>query len=75
MIDLWMWAVSVASLVGTVANVHRKRWCFHVWAVTNACWACYDLWKGAYAQAALMAAYFGLSIWGLFTWRRGKSDV
>jgi nicotinamide riboside transporter PnuC len=73
MIDSWMWLVTAASLVGTLANVRRRRWCFYVWLATNACWAAYNLHKGAYAQAVLMATYFGLSIWGLLTWRRGNS--
>jgi hypothetical protein len=73
-LDDWMWAVSAASLIGTLANVHRRRWCFGVWVVTNACWTAYDIHKGAHAQAALMATYFGLSIWGLIKWRRASPD-
>jgi len=28
----------------------------------------YDIWKGATPQAALMAVYFILAVWGWFKW-------
>ena len=64
-----MWAVTAASLVGAVANVYKRRWCFGVWLGTNLAWAGYDIWKDAPAQAALMAVYAGISAWGLVHWR------
>jgi hypothetical protein len=70
MIDQAMWLVTAASIIGTVANICKRRWCFYVWAATNATWAVYDLWKGAPAQAGLMAVYFGLSVWGIRAWRQ-----
>lgn len=54
-----MWIVTLASLIGVVANIHHRRWCFHVWAATNAAWAGYDLSLGAHAQAALQATFIG----------------
>ena len=72
MIERLMWIVSGASIVGTVANVHQKRWCFALWAFTNAAWTVYDVYKVAYPQAALQRVYFGLAIWGLRKWRAGK---
>lgn len=66
------WLVTIASIVGTVANIYHKRWCFWVWACTNALWTAYDLWLGAYPQAALMAVYFGLAIVGLWKWKRAR---
>ncbi len=65
-----MWIVTVSSLVGTVANIYKLRWCFAVWVFTNAAWALYDIHKIAYPQAALQAVYFGLAIWGLWAWRK-----
>lgn len=67
-----MWIVAAASLVATVANIKRRRWCFPIWAVTNSAWMLYDAWLGAYAQAALMAVYVGLAFWGLYEWSTGK---
>ena len=69
MIDSFMWLVTSASLAATVANIHRKRWCFFVWVVTNALWAAYDVHKIAYPQAALQTIYCGLAMWGIYRWR------
>lgn len=67
------WLIALASIIGTVANVYRRRWCFGVWLVTNAFWTIYDLSIGAYAQGALMAVYFGLSALGLYQWKTQPS--
>ena len=75
MIEAAMWIVSVLSLVGTVANIYKARWCFAVWAVTNAAWTLYDIHKTAYPQAALQAVYFVLAIWGLWAWRKRQQDT
>ncbi len=64
-----MWVVTVASLVGTVANIYKRRWGFAVWFVTNLAWTGYDAWLGAWPQAALMAVYAGLAVWGWAKWR------
>jgi len=72
--EWYMWIVTAASFIGTIANVRRQRWCFYVWAVTNATWTVYDIHKEAYPQAALMAAYFCLSIWGIVAWRKTAKE-
>ncbi len=69
MTDAYMWPVVAASLLGTVANIYRRRWCFVLWAATNVTWTVYDIYKTAYPQAVLMAVYFCLAIWGWFSWR------
>ena len=69
MIECLMWIVTLASLVGTVANIYKARWCFCVWAFTNAAWTAYDIHKTAYPQATLQTVYFGLAIWGLWAWK------
>ena len=33
--DLAGWLVTATCLVGTVLNVRKVRWCFHLWAVGN----------------------------------------
>ena len=64
------WLVSLAALVGVWLNVRKHVVCFCVWAVTNAVWTYADWMHGLHAQAALQAAYFGLSIWGIVRWRK-----
>lgn len=70
MIEMAMWGISIISLIGTVGNIYKRRWCFALWLGTNSAWAAYDVYKTAYPQAALMAWYFVLAAWGLWVWRK-----
>ena len=72
MIEYVMWFVTAASLAGVVLNIYKLRSCFYIWAVTNAAWCVYDIYKVAYPQAALMGIYFALAVWGAFKWRTDK---
>jgi nicotinamide mononucleotide transporter len=68
----WTWLVTIASIIGTIANIYKKRWCFIVWLFTNSIWLMVDFYQGLYAQAFLFAVYVGLAVWGLIQWRREK---
>ena len=59
---------AIAALVGVVLNVHKHVACFYIWAVTNAVWMVVDIQHGIYAQGALQAVYFGLSVYGIWKW-------
>ena len=74
MIDQLMWVVTIASIIGTVANVYKKSWCFIVWASTNFMWVVYNIHKEIYAQAALWVVYFGLSVWGWCKWKKSDTE-
>lgn len=67
----WTWAVTVASIIGTVANIYKKQWCFLIWLATNGIWMVVDFMAGMYAQAFLFAVYVCLAVWGLIKWRKG----
>jgi hypothetical protein len=67
------WLVSLAALVGVWLNVRKQVACFYIWSVTNAVWTYADWIHGLHAQAALQAAYFALSIWGIVRWRKETS--
>ena len=68
----WTWFVAALSLIATVANVKKQRWCFAVWMLTNLVWAVYDWRIGAHAQSLLFSAYFVISAWGFVSWREGR---
>jgi len=68
MIEVAFWGVTVCSIVGTVANIYGRRWCFVVWMITNLLWAEYDMYKAAYPQAVLMVFYAILAAWGYKKW-------
>lgn len=63
------WILTALSVLGTVANIYKKRYCFLLWGITNAAWAVIDYQAGIPAQAALFVTYFGLAIWGLVRWK------
>ena len=52
----WTWIITLASIVGVVANIHRRRWCFWVWLCTNSLWMVIDFVAGLYAQASKVEA-------------------
>lgn len=70
MLEIATWILAALSLLATILNIRRDHRCFGIWIVTNASWAAIDFHKGIYAQAALMAVYFGLAVWGWNVWRR-----
>lgn len=63
------WFVSFLALLGVVLNIHKSKYCFHIWSGTNLFFCIYDYTIGATAQAALFAIYFVLALWGIWEWR------
>jgi len=72
MIESLMWIVTALAIVGVVANIKKKTWCFVIWFFTNTAWMVYDFWKTAYAQSFLFFIYVILAIWGIYEWRKNK---
>jgi hypothetical protein len=67
------WAITILSLIGVIANIYKKKWCFMIWVFTNGFWCIWDFKHGLYSQSALFLVYFCLSIWGLIKWSRDDS--
>ena len=68
--ELFKWSLTVLSLIGVVLNIHHRRECFAVWLLSNLSWAAVDTYHGIWSQAALQLVYAGLSVWGLWKWRK-----
>lgn len=66
------WILTVLSIIGVILNIKKHHRCFYIWAFTNASWAVVDAIQGIYAQTALFAVYFGLSIWRIWEWKHPK---
>jgi hypothetical protein len=66
----WTWLITLASIIGTVANIYKRRWCFWVWLFSNGSWFLIDLHAQLYSQAFLFLVYIGLSVWGLVSWSK-----
>ena len=44
--DVIGWIVTAVCLGGTVLNVKKVRWCFHLWALGNIAWMAIDVGNG-----------------------------
>ena len=62
--DLVGWLVTATCLAGTVLNVKKVRWCFHLWAVGNIAWLAIDLSNRIYSRAFLDLVQLALAVWG-----------
>ncbi len=70
----YAWLITVASIIGTVANIKKKRWCFYIWVVTNFLWMSINLYIKFYPQAFLFFIYFCLAIWGIIEWKTKREE-
>ena len=71
-VDLIAWLVTAVCLAGTVLNVKRVRWCFHLWAVGNVAWLAVDVHNRLYSRALLDLVQLALAVWGAVEWRKGR---
>lgn len=67
--------VMAASMVGTIANSCKKRWCFYIWLCTNAFWFVYNFSIGQTAQGLLYTFHFSMAILGVYQWKHNKTDT
>jgi len=75
MIEILMWIVTLASVLGTWLNARRNTLCFPIWIATNICWIAYAVHKASSAQAALFFVYSGLAAYGWWNWSRKPQDA
>lgn len=66
----WTWLLVASGIAGVILNNYKRKECFYVWMVGNACWAVIDWYHGLYSQSVLMVVYFGLAIHGVWNWRK-----
>ena len=68
--DLVGWLITAACLAGTVLNVKKIRWCFHLWALGNIAWMAMDIGNGLWSRAFLDLVQLGFALWGMHEWRK-----
>jgi nicotinamide riboside transporter PnuC len=61
-------------MIATVANLHKARWCFVVWFVTNLMWVVVDFNAGIYPQAGKELVYTGFAVWGWVKWGKERPE-
>ncbi len=64
----WTWGITIAAIIGAIANIYKLWWGFAIWLVTNITWVIVDIQAGLYAQAFLFGVYALLALWGLIQW-------
>ena len=73
---IWIyWLTALLSLIAVWLNIQKHVACFFLWAVTNAAWAYADLTHGLLPQAILQLVYLGLSIYGIWAWRKRDGEA
>ena len=68
MMDFLYWGTAIASLIAVWLNIRKIRWCFLIWAFSNAIWTVADFRHDLLPQAALQFVYFNLSLYGIWKW-------
>ena len=66
------WILTAVSLIGTVLNVKKIKYCFYIWTVSNILWLAYDIYTGLYSRAVLDAVHLAFAIWGIIVWNKKK---
>ena len=67
------WLVTGICLAGTILNVKRNRWCFHLWTIGNIAWLAIDIRNGMHSRALLDTVQLALAVWGIIEWREPKT--
>jgi len=70
--ELVTWLITAIAIIGVVANIQKRQWCFVLWIFSNSAWAVIDYYRAIYAQAFLFTVYALLAVWGLYAWRVKK---
>ena len=68
------WIVTGIALIGVILNIQRKWYCFLFWLISNAYWCGHNYLIREHAQAVLFAAFWFLSLYGMYRWKRDVRD-
>jgi len=68
--NIFTGVLTLLALTGVILNIKKKVLCFYIWFFTNLSWSVIDFYKGIPMQGILFAIYTGLSIYGIWEWRK-----
>ena len=68
--EVFTWIVTGIAVLGVILNIKKRVEGFHLWTLSNAAWIYIDHKAGLDAQAGMFVVYTGLSIWGIYEWRK-----
>jgi len=66
------WAITIISIIGTIANIYKSIWGFIFWLIGDIAWMIIDLKAGLISQAVVFAVFGVLAIWGIRQWRNDR---
>ena len=69
-LGIMLWLNTAVAILGTFLNTKQIRFGFVLWTITNAVFVGANLYLKIYPQAALFSVYFGLAIYGWYSWGR-----
>ena len=64
------WIIVAIALVGVLLNARGKWQGFLFWLISNAYWCYRNLVINQYAQAFVFVIFWGMSVYGIFCWRK-----
>jgi nicotinamide riboside transporter PnuC len=65
------WLATAIAMIGVVLNAKGKVVCFYLWLASNGFYTVVNVLAGSYAQGALFAFNFVMSIYGIHCWKKG----
>lgn len=71
----WEWAAVAISIIGTWRNARMKIDGFYFWIVGNTVLMIVDFASGHLGQALMFTVYTGISIYGIWEWRRKAREM
>jgi len=63
------WVNALASIIGNILIIKKKRSGFLVWVFSNIIWIIVDCSVGLYSQAALFVVFTIIVIYGFIKWK------
>jgi nicotinamide riboside transporter PnuC len=65
------WIATILSIIGTIANIYKKRYGFVLWIIADIIWIDIDYQAGLHEQAGLFLFFAILAMWGYIQWKEG----
>lgn len=65
-----MWFVTLVSIIGSILNAKKSKWCFYIWITANLIWLTYDIHIRLYSRAALDVVQTIICISGIIHWAK-----
>jgi len=72
LLDIVTWIISGISIIGAILNSKKDIRGFYFWIVANVAWVIIDFMKGIPAQSILFIIYTGITIFGIYQWKKEK---